>query len=103
MIPFVSNLLLLMIPVIIFGIAHGTCSPSIQVLLAGLAPLKYRAAFISLNGMFLRLGQTFGPLLMDLIYSIWGNCLISCGINSKRETLNKPLLGLRGYRGRVPV
>ena len=29
------------------------------------------------------------------------NCSISCGINSKHETLNKPLLGLRGYRGRA--
>ena len=71
MIPFVSNLLLLLIPVMIFGIAHGISSPSVQVFLAGLASTEYHTAFISLNGMFLRLGRTFGPLLMGLIYSIW--------------------------------
>ena len=30
-----------------------------------------------------------------------GNCSISCGINTKHETLNKLLLGLLGYRGRA--
>nr|AAU84336.1 hypothetical protein GZ9D8_5 [uncultured archaeon GZfos9D8] len=46
------------------------------------------------------LNQSFS---MELLLKFFRNCSISCGINSKHETLNKPLLGLRGYRGRAPV
>jgi len=46
--------------------------PIVQTLLARRAPLEYRAAFISLNGMVLRLGQTLGPLIMGLVYLIGG-------------------------------
>jgi predicted MFS family arabinose efflux permease len=44
--------------------------PNIQNLLVGLAPLNERAAFMSLNSMVLRTGQTLGPLFMGFIYSI---------------------------------
>ena len=46
--------------------------PIVQTLLARRAPLEYRAAFMSLNGMVLRLGQTLGPLIMGLVYLIGG-------------------------------
>ena len=61
-----------LIPAVIFGIAHGLNIPCYQTLLAGLAPMEYRGAFMSLNGMVLRLGQTLGPLLMGIIFSLWG-------------------------------
>jgi MFS family permease len=67
-IPFITNLWLLFIPVAVFGIGHGLNFPNVQTLLAGLAPINYRAVFMSLNGMVLRLGQTLGPLLTGLIF-----------------------------------
>ncbi len=71
-IPFVHTLWLFLVPTVIFGIAHGVNLPSIQTLLAKLAPIEYRAAFMSLNGMVLRLGQTLGPLVMGAIFLIGG-------------------------------
>ncbi len=70
--PFVHIIWLLLIPTIIFGIAHGMNIPSIQTLLAELAPMEYRASFMSVNGMVLRLGQTLGPVLMGVIFAVWG-------------------------------
>jgi len=71
-IPFVSNLWVLLIPTIIFGIAHGINEPSFHTLLSELAPMKHRAAFMSVNQTVIRLGQTLGPVLMGLIFAIWG-------------------------------
>ena len=72
MIPFMPNLWAFLIPIIVFGMAHGVNIPNIQTLLAGLAPIEYRAAFMSVNGMVLRLGQTLGPLLMGAVFGLWG-------------------------------
>ncbi len=72
MIPFVFKLWVFLIPIIIFGIAHGINIPIIQTLLAGLAPIEYRATFMSVSGMAFRVGQTLGPLLMGVIFSIGG-------------------------------
>ena len=66
--PFISSLWWLTIPVIIFGIAQGVNLPNVLNTLSELAPQEYRAAFMSLNGMILRLGQTLGPAIMGLIY-----------------------------------
>jgi predicted MFS family arabinose efflux permease len=71
-IPFILRLELFFIPILIFGIAHGTSIPVIQALLAGAAPLKYRATFMSISGMTFRVGQTLGPFLMGLVIGVWG-------------------------------
>lgn len=71
-VPFVSNLWLLLIPTTIFGIGLGIGFPSIQTLLAQLAPREYLATVISVNGTFFGLGQTLGPLLMGVAYSMGG-------------------------------
>ena len=71
-IPFIAQLRLFFISVIIFGIAHGMSIPVIQALLAEAAPLKYRATFMSVSGMTFRVGQTLGPFLMGMVISIWG-------------------------------
>lgn len=71
-IPSTPKLWALLIPTVLFGIAHGLNLPSIQTLLATLAPMKHRAAFMSVNGMVLRFGQTIGPILMGLVFGIWG-------------------------------
>lgn len=70
-IPFVPNLWLLLVPAMIFGIAHGINIPSRVTLLAGLATMRHRAAIMSMNEMAVRLGQTLGPLLMGVIFGIW--------------------------------
>ncbi len=71
-IPFVPNLWLLLIPSIIFGIGLGIGFPSIQTLLADLAPKEYLATIISVNGTFFGLGQTLGPLLMGYVFDFGG-------------------------------
>jgi len=71
-IPFIPQLGLFLIPILIFGIAHGINVPVVQSILAGLAPMKYRATFMSISGMTFRIGQTLGPLLMGVVISVWG-------------------------------
>ncbi len=71
-IPFVSNLWLLLIPSIIFGAAQGIIFPSIYTLLSGLAPMRHRAALLSVNTTVSRVGMTLGPLLMGSIFGILG-------------------------------
>ncbi|MBA4409167.1 MAG: MFS transporter [Bacteroidota bacterium] len=64
--------------VTIFGLGHGLLIPSIQNLLVGFASIKERAAFMSVNSMVLRIGQTIGPLLIGVFYvlaSIQGSLL----------------------------
>jgi ACDE family multidrug resistance protein len=56
--------------VMVFGLGHGLLIPSIQNLLVGLSSIKERAAFMSLNSMVLRIGQTIGPLLIGVFYTI---------------------------------
>jgi len=62
-----------------FGFGHGLGIPIVQTLLAELAPLEYRGAFMSLNGMFLRIGQTLGPIIMALIFVYWGLSAVYIG------------------------
>lgn len=71
-IPFAPDVRALILPAVIFGLAHGVNVPSVQTLLAGLAPMEQRAAFMSANGVVLRLGQTVGPVLMGLIFGMAG-------------------------------
>lgn len=87
-IPFVPNLWLLLIPTTLFGIGLGIGFPSIQTLLAALAPKEYLATVISVNGTFYGLGQTIGPLLMGIVYSMGGiNSVFFAGIGFAIATL----------------
>ncbi|MFO8086575.1 MAG: MFS transporter [Bacteroidales bacterium] len=70
LIPLISVQLMLIIPILIFGFGHGLTFPSIQSHLTKLAPLKFRGMFMSFNGMVLRIGQTFGPLIIGGFYLI---------------------------------
>ena len=63
---------LLVLPLITFGMAHGILIPGIQTLLVGFAPLKERAGFMSINSMVLRVGQTIGPVISGLFYTLSG-------------------------------
>lgn len=56
----------------IFGLGHGMNIPCIMSLLAGYAPMELRGVLMSVNGTVLRLGQTLGPLVMGLVFMLWG-------------------------------
>jgi MFS transporter, ACDE family, multidrug resistance protein len=72
LIPLIGSKWLMMVVTIIFGIAMGINIPGIQTLLAGSVPMHYRAAFMSVNGSVLRLGQTLGPVLTGMAYTFGG-------------------------------
>ena len=71
-VPFVSNLWLLLIPTVIFGIGFGICSPIILSLVAGQASKEYLATVISVNGTCCNLGRIIGPMLMGVTFGISG-------------------------------
>lgn len=62
----------LAIPAVLLGFAFATTIPVVMSLVAALAPDEQRAAFMSLNGTVLRLGQTLGPLIMTAVYAAGG-------------------------------
>lgn len=70
-VPWVPYEWLMLAPVALFGFAQGINYPSVQTLLAGLAPTEQRGVFMSMNGMVLRLGQTLGPVIMAGAFA-WG-------------------------------
>lgn len=65
---FASNWGLIILGVLLFGVAHGFFLPNIQSALVGMAPISERAAFMSINSMVLRIGQTIGPVAASLFY-----------------------------------
>lgn len=71
-IPLAETLWQLLVPVLLFGLVNGLAIPSIFTLLVELAPERHRAAFMSVNGMVLRLGQTLGPLLAGALVAARG-------------------------------
>jgi MFS family permease len=72
MIPFLPRLWMLLIPAVIFGVGQGVNMPANFSMFAKLSPPEYHGAFMSLNGMVLRLGQTLGPLVIGLFYTFYG-------------------------------
>ncbi len=71
-IPFISNIWLIFIPTVIYGIGHGISIPTQMTIQAGLAPAEQRAAFMAIVGMVLRGGQTIGPLIIGAVYAFGG-------------------------------
>jgi len=72
LVPFAPSILKVAAALLLFGVGQGINMPALQTLLTGLAPIEYRAAFMSMNGMVLRIGQTLGPLIMGGVYVISG-------------------------------
>jgi len=62
----------LAVPAVLLGFAFATTIPVVMSLVAALAPDDQRAAFMSLNGTVLRLGQTLGPVIMTAVYTAGG-------------------------------
>lgn len=67
---FSHNWIQVVVSAMVFGLGHGLMIPSIQNLLVGFASIKERAAFMSVNSMVLRIGQTLGPLVIGIFYSL---------------------------------
>ncbi len=72
LLPLAPNFWLCSVPIVLFGLAQGLNIPSAMTLLAGLAPMESRGAFMAANGMVLRLAQTIAPLLMGGVLALWG-------------------------------
>lgn len=72
LIPFANHILLVVLISLMAGFSHGISMPNVQTLLVSMAPLNERAAFMSLNTVVLRTGQTLGPLFMGFWYSVSG-------------------------------
>ena len=71
-IPFIENIWMFALPIIVFGFAQGINIPSILNLLTHQAPKEYRAAFLSVNWTIIRSGQAVGPFLLGLVYGAVG-------------------------------
>jgi MFS family permease len=71
-IPAMPGILWMALPASLLGVAIATTIPVVHTILAGLAPPARRAAFMSLNGMVLRLGQTLGPVFAAAVYGWLG-------------------------------
>ena len=69
-IPAVPNLWLFLLPTILFGVAHGLNLPSQRIIAASVAPLEYRAGFMSIQGTMIYLGMTIGPPIMGLAFAL---------------------------------
>lgn len=59
-------------PLLIFGLGQGLFLPTVQTMLVSFAPMKERAAFMSLNSMVLRIGQTTGPVIIGIAFALGG-------------------------------
>ncbi len=69
---FSSSYWFIVLPALLYGVAQGMVLPTIQTLLVGFAPYQQRAAFMSLNSMVLRIGQTAGPVVIGFAYALGG-------------------------------
>ncbi|MGE4299578.1 MAG: MFS transporter [Desulfovibrionaceae bacterium] len=69
-IPFIPSLWLLIVPAMLIGLSNGINIPSIQGILAELAPPQQRAGVMAANAFTLRLGQTLGPLCMGMLFTL---------------------------------
>lgn len=71
-VPFITSIWGFAVPVLIYGMGVGINIPCITSLLTSLAPIEQRAAFLSINSMMLRVGQTLGPLFMGAVAGLFG-------------------------------
>lgn len=69
--PWIDTLWVFLLPIICFGVAQGINIPSVLTLLTGSAPDSYRAAFLSVNWIVMRVGQSLGPYLLGIVYSLY--------------------------------
>ncbi len=62
----------LIIPCIIFGVSLALTLPTLQAMLAEIAPEGCRAGFMALNVTVQSLGRALGLLFAGIAFSVWG-------------------------------
>jgi MFS family permease len=67
LIPFIDTVILLIIPVIIFGFGFGLALPLVLTLATRLGPMELRGVLSALIYSGIRVGQTTGPIIMGLV------------------------------------
>lgn len=70
LLPSIDRLVWFAVPLIFFGFGQGINLPSVLNLISAVAPIEYRAVFLSINSMMQRAGQTLGPIIMGALYGI---------------------------------
>ena len=68
-IPFMPDLWFCLVPIVIYGFAHGLNLPSLNFIGSRVTPLEHRAGFMALQGAMITLGMTISPLIMGFFYS----------------------------------
>lgn len=71
-VPTIHNSWFLILPCVLFGASQALAFPTLQAMLAGVAPEGYRAGFMALNVTIQSLGRALGPLFAGFAYSVWG-------------------------------
>jgi len=71
-IPSMNGLYGLIALLVLIGIGQGINLPAIFHLLTDIAPAQQRGAFMSVNSMAIRAGQTVGPVFTGLLFGLWG-------------------------------
>ncbi len=66
------NMWLLTIPIFFYGLGQGLSYPTIMSSLSNLAPSSKRGILMSVNGVLLRLAQSFAPFLCGFLF-LWGD------------------------------
>jgi len=72
LIPFVSHYLIFFIPALVWGCAHGIFLPMSYIYLTEKIPDQYTASIVSLGRGVNKAGQTFGLLLMNVVFGLAG-------------------------------
>ena len=68
---YIRSYALMFLPILLYGFANGMNIPVVQTMISEYAPMEYRGAFMSFNSTVLRFGQTTGPLIFGLCFSLW--------------------------------
>lgn len=71
-IPYIDSIWVMLVPSLTYGVAQGLNIPSLQALLAGIAPMEQRGMFMSFSGMVRRIGQTLGPVVAGGLFGVYG-------------------------------
>lgn len=69
---FIDSLWFFIAPAILFGIGNGLLIPSIHTLIAEKANIEMRGMFMSVTSSMLRVGQTLGPPVIGIAFSLKG-------------------------------
>ena len=72
LIPFAEQLWVLILLLIVTGMGQGINIPIVFHTLTSKAPLAHRGAFMSVNSMTIRAGQTVGPLIAGILFGLGG-------------------------------